>query len=164
MSILIEKKNVICTVIMIACLVVLGSVYSLEYFIGFEPCNLCIYQRWPWWMAFLLSVTTHLPNLPYLWISRLISLAGFSIIISGAIALYHVGIEYDWWSGPSTCTNNGVLPNTLSDLHANKNISLITPCDKVPWSLFGLSLAFYNLVGSIVIGVSVLIVGMRKLN
>ena len=164
MSILIEKKNLICTVIMIACLVVLGSVYSLEYFIGFEPCNLCIYQRWPWWIAFLLSVTTHLPNLPYLWISRLISLAGFSIIISGAIALYHVGIEYDWWSGPSTCTNNGVLPNTLSDLHANKNISLITPCDKVPWSLFGLSLAFYNLIVSIGTGVSVLIVGMRKLN
>lgn len=142
----------------------MGSVYSLEYFFGLEPCELCLYQRWPWWAAFLLSVITRLPYLSYLWISRLIGLAGFSIIISGAIALYHVGIEYDWWSGPSTCTNNGALPNTLSELHANSNITLLTSCDKVPWSLFGFSLAFYNMVLSIGFGISVLIVGVRKLN
>ena len=112
----------------------------------------------------MLSVITRLPYLSYLWISRLIGLAGFSIIISGVIALYHVGIEYDWWSGPSTCTNNGALPNTLSELRANGNIALITRCDKVPWSLFGFSLAFYNLVISIGFGVSILILGVRKLN
>ena len=142
----------------------MGSVYSLEYFFGLEPCELCLYQRWPWWAAFLLSVITRLPYLSYLWISRLIGLAGFSIIISGAIALYHVGIEYDWWSGPSTCTSDGALPNTLSELHANGNINLITRCDKVPWSLFGFSLAFYNLLISTTFGVSVLIVGVKKLN
>ena len=112
----------------------------------------------------MLSVSTRLPYLSYLLISRLISLAGFSIIISGVIALYHVGIEYDWWSGPSTCTTNGALPNTLSELRANGNITLITSCDKVPWSLFGFSLAFYNLITSIGFGVSVLILGVRKLN
>ena len=112
----------------------------------------------------MLSVITRLPYLSYLWISRLIGLAGFSIIISGAIALYHVGIEYDWWSGPSTCTSDGALPNTLSELHANGNINLITRCDKVPWSLFGFSLAFYNLLISTTFGVSVLIVGVKKLN
>ncbi|MEE2932405.1 MAG: disulfide bond formation protein B [Pseudomonadota bacterium] len=153
-----------CTVVIIACIVVLGSVYSLEYFFGLEPCELCIYQRWPWWAAFLLSISTRLPYLSYLLISRLISLAGFSIIISGVIALYHVGIEYDWWSGPSTCTNNGALPNTLSELRASGNVTLITSCDKVPWSLFGFSLAFYNLILSIGLGVSVLVLGVRKLN
>ena len=149
---------------MITCFVVLGSAYSLEYFMGVKPCDLCIYQRWPWWMAFMLSIITHFPNLPYLWISRLVRVAGLSIIISGVIALYHVGIEFDWWGGPSACTNNDTLPATLYDLHASNSFRLTTRCDEVPWSIFGFSLASYNWVISTVIGAAILMVGVKKLN
>ena len=133
------------TLVIIACLLTLSIVYSLQYFGDLEPCKLCVYQRWPWWSALLLAILTYSPGMSRRWILILTTLCGISILIGGAIALYHFGIELDWWNGLSTCTQNEALPQTLAELHNSTQLNLFKRCDEVPWSLFGLSMAGYNM-------------------
>jgi disulfide bond formation protein DsbB len=65
---------------------------------------------------------------------------------NAGIALYHTGVERDWWEGPSTCTGGG------GDLGSMDVADLLNPdagggivmCDEVAWEMFGLSMASWN--------------------
>ena len=68
------------------------------------------------------------------------------ILAGAATAGYHVGVEQKWWEGPSSCTSSGL--NEL-DINALKDAIMSAPvirCDDVAWSLFGISMAGYNLL------------------
>ncbi|MEO5809816.1 MAG: disulfide bond formation protein B, partial [Sphingomicrobium sp.] len=73
----------------------------------------------------------------------LTGLAAAAIAISGAIGVYHVGVEQKWWEGITVCTATGAA--TLEDL---MKVPLIR-CDQVQWSLFGVSLAGWNALFSL---------------
>ena len=60
---------------------------------------------------------------------------------------YHAGVEYKWWLGPQACT--GVSLPTSTDLN-NLSPDEIVRCDEVPWALFGISLAGFNFLFSLV--------------
>jgi len=62
------------------------------------------------------------------------------------LAVYHAGVEWGFWPGPTACSGTGVAVSfeQLSDINAAR----VVPCDKVQWTLFGLSLAGYNAIVS----------------
>ncbi|MDA0655988.1 MAG: disulfide bond formation protein B, partial [Proteobacteria bacterium] len=37
--------------LLLSAIVALGSAYGSQYFADLQPCKLCLYQRWPWWIA-----------------------------------------------------------------------------------------------------------------
>lgn len=116
----------------------LGAV-AFQYLGGLAPCHLCLLQRWPHAAAILLGL------LIFLWPSRLLAwLAGLAMLVGAGIALYHVGIELDWWEGPATCT--APVPGSTEAGQLLDQI-LATPvvlCDQVAWSWLGLSMAGWN--------------------
>jgi disulfide bond formation protein DsbB len=62
--------------------------------------------------------------------------------VSGAIAVYHAGVEWHWWKGPSACTGRAFT----GPIDLNQKVVL---CDIAAWRLFGLSLAGYNALVSL---------------
>lgn len=132
--------------VMIFIAAVLGTAYFFEHVLGILPCALCQYQRLEWWIALGLAGITF-----YLRRNNLLLLTGLTVtmlvILAGAAtAGYHVGVEQKWWEGPSSCTNGGL--NDL-DINALKEAIMNAPvirCDDVAWSLFGISMAGYNLL------------------
>jgi disulfide bond formation protein DsbB len=70
--------------------------------------------------------------------------AAWSIYMGG----YHAGVEYKWWLGPQTCSGDGLSTNgpLLGDLSASE----IVRCDEIPWAMFGISLAGFNFLFSLV--------------
>ena len=68
-----------------------------------------------------------------------------------AVAVYHVGIEQHWWRGPTSCTAAST-PASLEELKAQIMATPVVFCDKIPWSLFGISMAGYNAIASFVVG------------
>jgi disulfide bond formation protein DsbB len=66
------------------------------------------------------------------------------VAISGVIALYHAGVEWHWWPGPSRCTGSAFKLSGTLDLNAP-----VVMCDHAAWRLFGLSLAGYNAIISL---------------
>ena len=72
----------------------------------------------------------------------------FSILLSG----YHAGIEYNFWTGPLSCSSSGI-PNTLSpELFLEAILTTSVPrCDEVVWTFLNTSMAGWNLLLSILL-------------
>lgn len=131
---------------------ILGGAYSFQYFGGLQPCTLCLYQRWPWWIAGGLAVLA-LFLVGERRISRALSALGALAVLAGfGIALYHVGVEQHWWTGPTACSGTAGAPQTLEALRAQILSAPVVRCDDIPWSLFGISMAGYNMLISLATG------------
>jgi len=135
--------------VLIASAVVLGAALLSQYWGGLAPCELCILQRWPWTAAITIALVAVLVgNRPALsWVALLLAL----VFAVGAIfAFYHLGVEQKWFAGPSACTAGGARAMTLEDLKKQLVGTPPVMCDKVQWSLFGVSLAGWNLLASLI--------------
>jgi disulfide bond formation protein DsbB len=108
---------------------------------------MCHWQRWPHYAALALAVLAivlhHGPA------SRILTiLAGIAILASGAIGIFHAGVEYGWWEGLTRCaaaSSGGSAQDILAEIMATPMIR----CDEVQWSLLGVSLAGWNAIFSI---------------
>ena len=135
---------------------VLGLVYASQYWGGLAPCKLCLFQRWPWWIASGLGLLAWwaVPRWP-LW-RFAIGLCGLTLMAGAVLAVYHVGIEQHWWLGPANCTSSGT-PASFEELKAQILAAPVVLCDQISWSLFGISMAGYNAIVSIVVGLASLL-------
>ncbi|MEP2782802.1 MAG: disulfide bond formation protein B [Pseudoruegeria sp.] len=111
--------------------------------LGYAPCKMCIWQRWPHGIAVGLGILFVL-----LGTRALIALGAISAAATGAIGVYHSGIERGLWEGPSSCTGGGDGLTGLSgaDLLSTAGPANIVMCDEVAWSMLGLSMASWNAV------------------
>ena len=118
----------------------LGGALGSQYVGRLHPCEMCYWQRWPHGAAILLAAAAFVIPAK----SRtLTTLAALAIAISGAIGVYHAGVEIGWWEGVTTCTAGGAL--SLDQL---MKVPLVR-CDQIQWSLFGISMAGWNAIISL---------------
>jgi disulfide bond formation protein DsbB len=138
---------------------VLGTALLSQYWGGLAPCELCLLQRWPWRVAIVVSLVMLLagsrPALP--WVALLLA-AVFAI--GAAFALYHVGVEQHWFAGPAACTASAGA-TTLEDMKRQILGTQAVLCDQVQWSLYGVSLAGFNLLASLAMAAFCAAVFMR---
>jgi disulfide bond formation protein DsbB len=133
--------------VLVVSAIVVGTVLASQYWGGLAPCELCLAERWPWYaaivVAFIAAVAGSRSTLP--WVALLLA-AVFAI--GGGLAFYHVGVERHWFAGPSACTA-GATPTTLEALRAQLMHQQPVRCDEPAWTLFGVSLAGWNLLASL---------------
>ena len=110
---------------------------------GFAPCELCLKQRWAYYAA--IPLTALLLALPPLQRPGLVLLA-LLWLGSTVFGIYHAGVEWKWWQGPSDCTGTGQSLTGLPDL-----TSAVVMCDEAAIRIFGLSLAGWNALVSLVL-------------
>jgi disulfide bond formation protein DsbB len=73
-----------------------------------------------------------------------------AFLADGGLALYHVGVEQHWWAGPTSCSGGLGTVRSVEDLAAMLSKPIDIPsCDKVAWSLFGVSMAGYNVLACV---------------
>jgi disulfide bond formation protein DsbB len=130
--------------------VLLLGAFAFQYLGGLPPCEMCIWQRWPHGAAILLGVggaalaaTGALPartSRTFAW------LAVTALVVTGAIGVFHAGVEWKFWPGPSHCTGVGYVPG--QDDFGPLNI---VRCDEAMWRLLGVSLAGYNAILSLAV-------------
>src|SRR3546814_15819647 len=77
----------------------------------------------------------------------LVGLAAVAIALSGAIGVYHAGVEYHWWAGATACT--ATFSGTGDDVLAQIMNAPLVRCDTAQWTLFGISLAGFNALFSL---------------
>ena len=125
----------------------LAGAFAFQYLGGLAPCHLCLLQRWPHAAAALIGVLALL--IP----GRLLPLAGaLAALTTAGLGLYHSGVERHWWPGPNTCTSGDISQLSVGDL-TDKLLANTTviQCDQVAWAMWGLSMASWNMLGSLVL-------------
>jgi disulfide bond formation protein DsbB len=135
--------------VLAASAIVLGGALFSQHWGGLAPCELCLLQRWPWGVAIVISfVATMVGSRPALpWVALLLATA---FAVGTVLAFYHVGVEQHWFAGPTACSGAATAADTLEALKAQILRQQPVRCDEVAWSLWGVSLAGWNLLASLV--------------
>lgn len=117
-----------------------------EHLFGLAPCALCHWQRY----AYLAALACGLLGL-YGAPRVMVALGGLAFLAGAGIAGFHVGVEQGWWQGTAGCQGPAFDPTASVDemREALMNTEFV-PCDKVAWSLFGISMAGYNALFSLI--------------
>jgi len=135
--------------VLAAAAIVLGIALLSQYWGGLAPCELCLLQRWPWAIAITISLVALLvgarPALP--WIAMVLMVVFAASVV---FASYHLGVEQKWFAGPSACTATARGALTLEQMKQQILGTAPVMCDRVQWSLFGVSLAGWNLLASLI--------------
>lgn len=140
------NRNLILFIVLI-----LSSVHLLEI-LGFEPCDLCLKQRWPWYISLVLAIV---PNFIFQHKNNIfLQLISVLLFLGAVFAGWHAGIEWNLWEGPKTCVSQTIdYSNNL--LEKLKSTSPAPQCNQASFRVLGLSLAGYNFLisfaGSIII-------------
>lgn len=121
----------------------LGGALFSQYVGGLYPCEMCYWQRWPHGAAIVLALGALFSPLSAPRTKALALLAAAAIAISGAIGVFHAGVELELWEGITTCSTNGAT--SLEDI---LNVPLVR-CDQVQWTFLGISLAGWNALFSL---------------
>ncbi len=130
-----------------ACAAALGTAYAAQYWGGLEPCPLCLYQRVPYAVAGALAGAALVARAPR-GVALLLLLAAAAFLVNSGIAFYHVGVENHWWAS-AVCADDAPAIASVEDLRRALSRPPPKPCDTVDWTLFGISMASYNMVASL---------------
>ena len=129
-------------------LTVLAAAFLFQA-LGYAPCQMCLWQRWPHGVAIALGIVAIVGIAP-----RLTAYVGAAAAFSTAsIGAFHSGVEQGWWDGPTACSGAGNDLGTLSgaDLLSTAIQDTIIMCDEIAWSFMGLSMATWNMVLSLIL-------------
>jgi len=129
-------------------LALLGGALGSQYFGGLHPCEMCYWQRWPHGIAILLAGLAFTAPADSSRSRALTLLAAIAIAISGAIGIYHAGVELGIFEGITTCT---ALASAGSNADLLKQITHapLVRCDQVQFSFLGISMAGWNAILSL---------------
>ena len=152
-----EGPTAIAVLLTTAGTITLGIAYGFQYVGSLQPCQLCLYQRWSWWIAVLLGLIAINFRGRELFQRIAVGYAAISILSGAVIAIFHVGVEQFWWEGHEICTGVGESAITIDALKKQIMNTPVTRCDDTTWALFDITMAGYNAFVSITAGMGGLI-------
>ncbi len=139
-------------VVLLAAVATILTALGFEYIGGYQPCLLCLQQRWAYYAAIpvlfiaLVLVASAQPRAA----SVLFFIVSLAFLANAGLAGYHAGVEWKFWPGPEGCTATQALPGSATDLMARLGQGGHIPrCDDSAWRMFGLSFAGWNVLISL---------------
>ncbi len=128
----------------------LAGAHAFEHFGHLAPCALCLDQREAHWTALavaavglFLSIALRARRAA----AAAVGACALVYVVSTGLAFYHVGVENGYWPGPATCSGGGAIDLGGVDLADALSKKPSGPsCEDTAWSLFGISMAGYNML------------------
>jgi disulfide bond formation protein DsbB len=138
----------------------LGGALGSQYLGGLHPCEMCYWQRWPHGAAILLALLSFTAPAGSNRSRALVLLAALAIAISGAIGVYHAGVEAKVFEGFTQCT---ALPRATSTAELLKEIrqAPLVRCDEVQFRFLGISMAGWNAILSLTGATLILLLSLK---
>ena len=146
-----NNKNLLIKLILLISIIALISAFFIEYILGHQPCNLCILERIPYFLAIIVILL----NYKFIEFEKFFILFLTIIFLFGtALSLYHLGVEQSLIQESLVCDlksgSNLLSKEEILKQLQEKSVS----CKDVTFKMFGLSLTSYNILISILIAFS----------
>jgi disulfide bond formation protein DsbB len=132
---------------------ILGA-WFFQYALGYLPCELCLQQRIPYYVAIPLAVlvaTGALKGWPRPWLALGLVLIAVVMFAGAGLGVYHAGVEWKWWAGPTACGGTLGDLGSAGDLLSRVETTRVIRCDEAAWRFLGISLAGYNVLIALVL-------------
>ena len=139
----------------------LAGAWCFQLIGGLYPCEMCHWQRWPHYGAVAFAVLSFVVGGPRTK-ATLVAGAAALVAISGLIGVFHAGVEYHWWEGITRCTQTFDAAGLSTDQMLKDLMTApIIRCDAAQWTLFGVSLAGWNALLSL-LGTGAVVAVLRR--
>lgn len=132
--------------------------WGFELIGGYVPCQLCLEQRKPYYVALpLAAIAIVVAGRRWTLIARfLLLLVAAGALYSGGIGAYQAGAEWGFWQGPQGCAGGGRVDDAAMMLDVIRNTRVVS-CTEASFRLLGLSFAGWNAVAGLVIAALALV-------
>jgi disulfide bond formation protein DsbB len=138
----------------------LGGALGSQYIGGLHPCEMCYWQRWPHGAAIVLALLSFTAPARSARSRALVLLAAAAVAVSGAIGVYHAGVEARIFEGFTQCTAMAKGLSTAELLEQISHAPLVR-CDEVQFRFLGISMAGWNAILSLGGASLILILSLR---
>lgn len=143
-----------------------GGALGFQHIGGYIPCALCLLQRDPYYYGIPVGIAAVLAasfRLPAWTVRSLLVVVGLLMLVGAGMGVYHSGVEWGFWEGPSTCatsvtgtaTNAGSLLDDLNAFHGPS-------CTEASLRVLGLSFAGWNVIASLILAAIAFLGASRK--
>ena len=147
-----NKKTLLIKLIFLISILALISAFYIEYVLGHQPCNLCILERIPYFLAIIIILLNYKFNHLEKYFLLTLSIVFLTATI---LSLYHLGIELGLIEESLVCdvknSSNLLSKDEILKQLKEKNVN----CKDVTFKIFGLSLTSYNILISLLITFSI---------
>jgi len=145
-----NSKNLLIKFIFFVSIIALVSAFFIEYILGHQPCNLCVLERIPYFLAIVIVLF----NFKFIQFEKIfILLLTIIFLASTILSLYHLGIEQGFIEESLVCDlksgSNLLSKEEILKQFQEKSVS----CKDVTFKIFGLSLTSYNILISLLISI-----------
>jgi len=144
------KNKTIFNLILLFSIFALVAAYFIQYVLKHQPCNLCLIERIPYIFSIIvISICLFTKKFEKL------SLIILSLIFLSAslITSYHFGIEQGFIQESLVCNLNSESNNLSKETLLNQLKEMPVSCKDVTFKIFGLSLATFNIIINLILGV-----------
>ncbi|MBV9528184.1 MAG: disulfide bond formation protein B [Sphingomonas sp.] len=139
---------------------VLGA-FGSQYLGGLYPCEMCWWQRYAHMAGIAAALIAFTAPASSGRSRTFVLLAALAIAVSGAIAVYHAGVELHIFEGVTTCTATA-HGKTTAELFQQIMKAPLIRCDEVQWTFLGISLAGWNAIISLPAAALIAVLALRE--
>ena len=135
--------------------VALATAFVMQYVFEIWPCPLCLEQRVPYYVAIPLAlaiVAAGRINAPACVAWGGMAILAIVLVWSARLGVFHAGVEWGWWQGPTDCAVAQPITRDAGSLLAQIQRTRVVNCAEAGWRFLGISLAGYNALISIGLG------------
>jgi disulfide bond formation protein DsbB len=137
-------------VLLVGSAATVGTALLFEHVGGYIPCALCLQERWPYYISIVLAALALVAaagRAPGRIVRGLLALIGLAMLVGLGLAVYHSGVEWHFWAGPSGCAAGNA--DLSGDLLATIDTIRPPACDEAAGRFLGLSFAGWNVLASL---------------
>jgi disulfide bond formation protein DsbB len=153
----VNRRKLTALFLAVAMAAVVGGALAFQYIGGYLPCKLCYEQRIPYYVGaplMLLAFLASMLRAPAWAVRGLLAIGGLLMFYGLYLAVYHSGVEWAWWPGPTDCTDVAGPVDTGGNGVLDALDKFVPPsCDKAALRILGLSMAGWNAIASLILAI-----------
>jgi disulfide bond formation protein DsbB len=115
---------------------------------GYAPCPLCLQERYAYYFGVpALVVAFFTARAESFTVARiLLVLVGLAFLVNAGVGVYHAGVEWKWWPGPTSCSGGVAVEWGEGGVASSIERAEVVSCSEASWRMLGLSFAGWNAV------------------
>jgi disulfide bond formation protein DsbB len=115
---------------------------------GYAPCPLCLQERYAYYFGVPATIAAFFAaRAESFTLARvLLVLAGLAFLVNAGVGVYHAGVEWKWWEGPTTCAGGTAVEWGQGGVAGTIEHPQVVSCSEASWRMLDLSFAGWNAV------------------
>jgi disulfide bond formation protein DsbB len=132
---------------------------------GYAPCPLCLEERYAYYFAVPSTLIAFFAaRAQSFTLTRvLFVLVALAFLVNAVLGVYHAGVEWKWWAGPTSCSGGTVVEWGAGGVASSIEHPQVVSCDEARWRFLWLSFAGWNaVVSALLAGIAVWGASLRR--